>query len=55
MTCMEFMHACIHSRSGLGVNERYNAFFSDYSLTPLLVQQNYIDAAKVGLFRGRSR
>ena len=40
------------SRSGLGVEDRYNAFFIDYSLVPLLVQHNYIDAAKQGLFRG---
>jgi replication factor C subunit 1 len=32
-------------------NERYNAFFIDYSLLPLLLQQNYIDAAKSGIFR----
>eukprot|EP01036_Dinobryon_divergens_P022595 gene22595-30862_t len=40
------------TRSGLGVEDRYNAFFIDYSLVPLLVQHNYIDAAKQGLFRG---
>lgn len=33
------------------LNERYNSFFIDYSLVPLLVQQNYIDAAKGGIFR----
>ena len=45
------------ARSGLGVDDRYNAFFIDYSLVPLLVQHNYIDAAKQGLFRasGHSR
>ena len=37
------------------MDERYNAFFIDYSLVPLLVQHNYIDAAKAGLFRGGSR
>ena len=25
-------------------NDRYEAFFIDYSLTPLLIQQNYIDS-----------
>jgi len=32
-------------------DDRYNAFFIDYSLTPLLIQQNYIDSAKSGIFR----
>jgi hypothetical protein len=32
-------------------DERYNAFFIDYSLTPLLVQHNYIDSAKNGIFK----
>lgn len=32
-------------------DDRYNSFFIDYSLTPLLVQQNYIDSAKNGIFR----
>lgn len=32
-------------------DDRYNSFFIDYSLVPLLVQQNYIDSAKSGLFR----
>jgi replication factor C subunit 1 len=31
--------------------DRYEAFFIDYSLTPLLIQQNYVDAAKNGIFR----
>jgi hypothetical protein len=31
--------------------ERYDGFFIDYSLIPLLVQQNYIDAAKGGIFK----
>jgi hypothetical protein len=40
--------ACLNILSGGFSNketleERYNAFFIDYSLTPLLVQQNYID------------
>ncbi|KAJ1385667.1 DNA polymerase III, clamp loader complex, gamma/delta/delta subunit, partial [Ochromonadaceae sp. CCMP2298] len=35
----------------LGGSERYEAFFIDYSLTPLLVQQNYIDSSKAGIFR----
>lgn len=33
------------------ISERYNSFFIDYSLVPLLVQENYIDAAKNGIFR----
>ena len=33
------------------LDDRYNGFFIDYSLLPLLVQQNYIDAAKNGIFR----
>lgn len=33
------------------LNERYNSFFIDYSLVPLLVQQNYVDASKGGIFR----
>jgi hypothetical protein len=32
-------------------DERYNSFFIDYSLTPLLVQHNYIDSAKNGIFK----
>jgi replication factor C subunit 1 len=32
-------------------NERYNSFFIDYSLLPLLVQQNYIDSSQSGIFR----
>lgn len=32
-------------------DERYNAFFVDYSLIPLLVQENYVDAAKNGIYR----
>jgi replication factor C subunit 1 len=32
-------------------DERYNSFFIDYSLVPLLVQQNYVDSAKSGIFR----
>ena len=28
------------------LNDRYDSFFLDYSLVPLLVQHNYIDAAK---------
>jgi replication factor C subunit 1 len=31
--------------------DRYNSFYIDYSLVPLLVQQNYIDSAKSGVFR----
>ena len=36
------------------LDERYNAFFIDYSLVPLLVQQNYIENSKQGIFRGGS-
>lgn len=32
-------------------DDRYNSFFIDYSLTPLLIQQNYVDSAKNGIFR----
>lgn len=32
-------------------NDRYNSFFIDYSLIPLLVQQNYIDSSKGGIFK----
>ena len=33
------------------INERYNSFFIDYSLVPLLIQENYIDSAKNGIFK----
>lgn len=33
------------------LDDRYNSFFIDYSLVPLLVQQNYIDSAKNGIFK----
>ena len=36
------------------LNDRYNGFFIDYALVPLLIQQNYIEAAKNGLFRHSS-
>jgi replication factor C subunit 1 len=39
------------SRSDLNLNDRYNSFFIDYSLLPLLIQQNYIDASKGGIFK----
>lgn len=32
-------------------DDRYNSFFIDYSLVPLLIQQNYIDSAKSGVLR----
>ena len=32
-------------------DDRYNSFFIDYSLTPLLIQQNYVDSAKSGIFK----
>jgi replication factor C subunit 1 len=38
-------------KNGLAFEERYNSFFIDYSLVPLLVQQNYVDSAKSGVFR----
>lgn len=31
--------------------DRYESYFIDYALCPLLIQQNYIDAAKNGIFR----
>lgn len=33
------------------LDDRYNSFFIDYSLVPLLVQQNYIDSSKNGIFK----
>ena len=33
------------------LDERYNSFFIDYSLLPLMIQHNYIDSAKSGIFR----
>ena len=33
------------------MEERYNSYFVDYSLVPLLVQHNYIEAAKGGIFK----
>jgi hypothetical protein len=39
------LHCCFD------LEERFGAFFIDYSLLPLLVQHNYVDAAKQGLFR----
>lgn len=32
-------------------SDRYNSFFIDYSLVPLLVQQNYIDSSRNGIFK----
>ncbi len=45
--------ACMSILAGqkFSFDERYNSFFIDYSLVPLLVQQNYIEAGKSGLFR----
>jgi replication factor C subunit 1 len=34
--------------------DRYESFFIDYALSPLLIQQNYIDSAKQGIFRNTS-
>lgn len=39
--------------NGVTLNDRYNAFFIDYSLVPLLVQQNYIDSARSGIFQSK--
>jgi replication factor C subunit 1 len=33
------------------LDERYNCFFIDYSLVPLLVQENYVNYAKNGIFK----
>ena len=33
------------------LDDRYNCFFIDYSLVPLLVQQNYIECAKNGIYK----
>eukprot|EP00981_Chlorochromonas_danica_P000348 scaffold90_cov163-Ochromonas_danica.AAC.3 len=45
--------ACLQILGGekSSFEERYGAFFIDYSLSPLIIQQNYIDAAKNGVFR----
>ena len=44
--------ACVcASGSKQDFNERYNSFFIDYSLLPLLVQQNYIDSSQHGIMR----
>jgi replication factor C subunit 1 len=44
--------ACQMILGGIGKNtsmtDRFNSFFIDYSLVPLLVQHNYIDAARNG-------
>ena len=37
----------------MSLDDRYNAFFIDYSLVPLLVQQNYIDRARSGIFNSK--
>ena len=37
--------------SKLPFDERFNSFFIDYSLVPLLVQHNYIDSSKNGIFK----
>lgn len=39
--------------NGVPLQDRYNAFFIDYSLVPLLVQQNYIDSARSGIFQSK--
>lgn len=43
---------CVCVAGKTSFNDRYNSFFVDYSLLPLLVQQNYIDASKSGVLRG---
>jgi replication factor C subunit 1 len=46
--------ACLSILGGsknASLDERYNSFFIDYSLLPLMIQHNYIDSAKSGIFR----
>jgi replication factor C subunit 1 len=45
--CMQILGG---ARSG-SLEDRYNSFFIDYSLVPLLIQQNYVDSAKSGVFK----
>ncbi len=42
---------CVLFYSNSPLEDRYNSYFIDYSLLPLLVQQNYIDASKNGIFK----
>lgn len=51
--------ACLKILSGSkpgvdNLNERYEGFFIDYSLLPLLIEQNYIDTYKNGVFNNKS-
>jgi replication factor C subunit 1 len=48
--CMQILGG---ARSG-SLEDRYNSFFIDYSLVPLLIQQNYVDSAKSGVFKAPS-
>lgn len=41
------------SHGNMTEQERYNSFFIDYSLVPLLIQQNYIESVKTGIFRSQ--
>lgn len=47
--CLQILGGSGNGRASL--EERYNAFFIDYSLLPLMVQQNYVESAKGGVFR----
>jgi replication factor C subunit 1 len=38
-------------KNGISLDERYNSFFIDYSLVPLLIQHNYVDSSKSGIFK----
>lgn len=37
----------------VSLQDRYNSFFIDYALVPLLVQQNYIESARSGIFQSK--
>lgn len=41
-------------KSSANFDHRYNSFFVDYSLVPLLVQQNYIDTARAGVYKSET-
>jgi replication factor C subunit 1 len=48
--------ACMSILGGdkMSLDERYNSFFIDYSLLPLMVQHNYIDSSRNGIFRNNN-
>src|SRR5690554_6079295 len=48
MSAFDAVRAMISEVTTLSFRERFEAFFIDYSLTPLLVQQNYIKAVESG-------